>query len=52
MIIMEHSLYDFMNMILIVACAAMSMVFLAVQLPSDKGIKNIANRFVFWQAPI
>lgn len=36
---MEHSIYGFMNMILVVACAAMSMVFLAVQLPSDKGIK-------------
>jgi AraC-like DNA-binding protein len=47
MIIMEHSLYDFMNMILIVACAAMSMVFLAVQLPSDKGIKKYRKSLRF-----
>lgn len=35
---MEHSVYYFINMILIVACTAMSMVFLAVPLPSNKQI--------------
>lgn len=44
---MEHSAYYFINMILVVACAAMSMVFLAVQLPPDKGIDKYRKSLRF-----
>jgi AraC-like DNA-binding protein len=44
---MEHSVYYFVNMILVVVCAAMSMVFLAVQLPSDKGINKYRTSLRF-----
>jgi AraC-like DNA-binding protein len=44
---MEHSAVYYINMILIVTCAAMSMVFLAVQLPSNKGISKYRTSLRF-----